>query len=458
MKRGGQHIRIAATSTKQCEASCQGIETQETEEPKKRVLKELPVVQEAAPVSQEVGVESQESVVEDGLIVNEGSFGDESPLNTEDSIDAESSLDAEGSLAGEGSLANEGVLASDGALNEGGSLAAEEGLNNGNSTAAGSTVQNELEPGVETTKPVEVAIEGEQGDGVFDDELIDWSWLDGLALDFNLNAERVVVDDIEMNELTLPISISNGVLTVADFNASVADGTFTSSFVLTKKESSAEIEVNMNGAAIVLEKLNFLPPEELQKAVTDIALNLTTKGETSRQLASALNGSVEVVVGDGVIGNDSFELIGSDLILSLLNKLNPFSKSDKTTKLECAIVNLNIEDGKIDIDKSLALKTSKLTMVANGYVDLTSEKIKLSLTPKARSGVGVDVSSLVKFIALGGTLTSPAPVVTASGVLKSAVVVGAAVSTGGISLLATSAAEKAATSVDVCERARTAFQ
>ena len=146
------------------------------------------------------------------------------------------------------------------------------------------------------------------------------------------------------------------------------------------------------------------------------------------------------------------------MILSLLNKLNPFSKSDKTTKLECAIVNLNIEDGKIDIDKSLALKTSKLTMVANGYVDLTSEKIKLSLTPKARSGVGVDVSSLVKFIALGGTLTSPAPVVTASGVLKSAVVVGAAVSTGGISLLATSAAEKAATSVDVCERARTAFQ
>ena len=141
----------------------------------------------------------------------------------------------------------------------------------------------------------------------------------------------------------------------------------------------------------------------------------------------------------------------------MLNKLNPFAKKDKTTKLECAVVNLNIEKGKINVDKSLALRTSKLTMVADGHIDLPSEKIKLSLTPKARQGVGVDVSSLVKFIALGGTLSKPAPTITASGVLKSAVVVGAAVSTGGVSLLATSAAEKTLASVDVCERANNAF-
>jgi len=191
--------------------------------------------------------------------------------------------------------------------------------------------------------------------------------------------------------------------------------------------------------------------------VTGIDIALETQGVSSKQLAESLNGAIKLNVGDGVIGNDSFELIGSDLILNLLNKLNPFSKSDKTTKLECAVVNLSVENGKIDVDKSLALKTSKLTMVADGYVDLPSEKIKLSLTPKARQGVGVDVSSLVKFIALGGTLSKPAPAVTASGVLKSAVVVGAAVSTGGVSLLATSVAEKTVGNVDVCERAAKAF-
>jgi len=201
-----------------------------------------------------------------------------------------------------------------------------------------------------------------------------------------------------------------------------------------------------------------MPPEELKDGITDVSVALTTKGQSPRSLAQSLNGDVRINVGGGVIGNDSFELIGSDLILSLLNKLNPFSKKDKTTKLECAVVNLNIEKGKINIDNSLALRTSKLTMVADGYVDLSTEKIKLGLTPKARQGIGIDVSSLVKFIALGGTLEKPTPTVTASGLLKSAVVVGAAVSTGGVSLLATSAAEKTVANVDVCERATNAFK
>jgi hypothetical protein len=101
-----------------------------------------------------------------------------------------------------------------------------------------------------------------------------------------------------------------------------------------------------------------------------------------------------------VVGNDSFELIGSDLILSLLDKINPFAKTDKNTELECAVVNIKVSDGRMNIDKSLAQRTTKLTMVADGYIDLGSEEIKLNIAPKARSGIGVDASSLVKFIAL----------------------------------------------------------
>jgi len=310
------------------------------------------------------------------------------------------------------------------------------------------------EASVDTEK---VVVKDAGGERVFNDEAIDWSWLDGLLLGFNWKAERVLFGDVEVNKLALPISISGGALAVDGFSVDVAQGNLTSDLTLTKKGDAALLNMDLKGAGIVLEKLNFLPPEELKGGVTGIDIALETQGVSSKQLAESLNGAIKLNVGDGVIGNDSFELIGSDLILNLLNKLNPFSKSDKTTKLECAVVNLSVENGKIDVDKSLALKTSKLTMVADGYVDLPSEKIKLSLTPKARQGVGVDVSSLVKFIALGGTLSKPAPAVTASGVLKSAVVVGAAVSTGGVSLLATSVAEKTVGNVDVCERAAKAF-
>jgi len=269
----------------------------------------------------------------------------------------------------------------------------------------------------------------------------------------------VLFDEIEITELQLPFNVADSKLDTANLKGNLGGGQFSVKSSLLKHQSgTVDMSLALDASEVVLQRLKLLPPEELKKAVTDISVMLTTSGQSSSQLAQSLDGSVRINVGDGTIGNDSFELIGSDLILSLLNKLNPFAKKDKTTDLECAVINLNIKKGKLNVDKSIALRTSKLTMVADGHIDLASEKIKLNLTPKARQGVGIDISSLVKFIALGGTLAKPAPTVTASGVLKSAVVVGAAVSTGGASLLATSAAEKTITNVDVCKRADSAFK
>lgn len=293
---------------------------------------------------------------------------------------------------------------------------------------------------------------------IFNDDVIDWSWIENLDIDFNLQAQSVLIDNIAIESLTLPLTISNNVLNIAEIEANLADGKIQYSTKLAKNNDDVTLSVNMIGNDIILEKLNILPPEELKNGMTNINMNLETNGNTLHELASSLNGFIKLKVNEGVIGNGSFELIGSDFILGLLDKLNPFSKKDKTTKLECAVVNLNIEKGEIEIDKSLALRTSKLNIVSDGNIDLKTEKISLNLTPKARSGVGVDVSSLVKFIALGGTLSKPAPKVTAAGALKSAAVVGAAISTGGVSLLATNAAEKTLLNVDVCERASKAFQ
>ena len=295
-------------------------------------------------------------------------------------------------------------------------------------------------------------------ENIFDDKAIDWSWLDTLLVDIDWKAKRVLVDNIEINELHLPVTVSLGKLDILGLEAVLGGGQITSKSSLEKKGESVDVDVDLTASGVVLEQLNLLPSEELKKAVTDLSVALKTSGRSSRELAQSMDGQVKINVGDGVIGNDSFELIGSDLVLSLLNKLNPFAKKDKTTQLECAVVNLDIEKGRINIDKSLALRTSKLTMVADGYVDLSSEKVKLNITPKAKQGIGIDVSSLVKFVALGGTLTTPKPVVTASGVVKSAIVIGAAVSTGGVSLLASNVAEKTVTKIDVCKRADKAFK
>ncbi len=308
---------------------------------------------------------------------------------------------------------------------------------------------------INSDKSVESSKESKQL--IFNDKTIDWSWLDTLVLDLNLNVKKLRFNDTEITNLSLPLITGNKKLNIDNVKGNFGGGSFKSSIGLLEQGRDVSIIANLDASKVVLEKLKFLPPEELKEGIVDMSFNVTSKGNSMRDLVESLNGMVTINVGDAVLSNDSFELIGSDLILGTLKKLNPFLKKDKTTKLECAVMNLEINSGKINIDKSLALRTSKLTVVADGYVDLTSEKIKLNLTPKSRIGVGVDVSSLVKFIALGGYLSEPKPVVSASGLLKSAVVIGAAVSTGGTSLLVTSAAEKTIANVDVCARANGAF-
>lgn len=292
---------------------------------------------------------------------------------------------------------------------------------------------------------------------VFNDERIDFAWMDDYTLDIKWSIQQLNVNNTELNDIQLPLKLNDDGLSIDGLQANLGDGRLLATMTLLKEENNViKAKLKLDVENIQLEKLKLLPPEQLSEGNTNITLELDSTGNTAHQLASQLNGHLFARVGEGTIGNDSFEIIGSDLVLSLLNKLNPFAKSDPSTALKCAVAKFSIENGVVNIDKSLAFKTSKLTVVADGKIHLDKEKIALKITPKARHGIGVDVSSLVKFIALGGTLSSPKPVVTASGIVQSGVVAGAAVSTGGLSLLAENLASKVV-SADVCNTAASAF-
>ena len=63
----------------------------------------------------------------------------------------------------------------------------------------------------------------------------------------------------------------------------------------------------------------------------------------------------------------------------------------------------------------------------------------------------------MKFMKIGGRLDNPKPVVSASGLLKTGVAIGAAVSTGGASLIADGLINKVPQGA-ACDKARKAFQ
>jgi len=289
----------------------------------------------------------------------------------------------------------------------------------------------------ETDSVPEKAIETEVNtQAVFSTQTIDWSWLENHQIDASVFLKQVRIDEHLFENVDLPVILKAEKFSIEPLSVSLSDSALIGGININKQQESAVLGVHLKGQDILLSALNLVDPAQLEGGVVTTDISLQSAGGSLHDMASTLNGKVLISAKDAVIANGAFELIGSDLISELLSKLNPFAKSNPTTELKCAVFNLPVQDGVIMIDNGIAVQTSKVTIVANGDINLKEETLKLNLKPTSTAGVGVNAGSLVKFITLGGKLNAPKPIVSTSGLLKTGVAVGAALSTGGATVIA----------------------
>ena len=291
---------------------------------------------------------------------------------------------------------------------------------------------------------------------LFSDEAIDWSWMSSIVIDGILDVDSLLYGKSEFSNLSLPIVLNEQGLKIASLESDINSGSIAIAVDLSPSEQGVNANTSFDFKNIDMSKSNLFEQGEISGGLIDGSLNIESNGNSMSALAANSNGTLFANVGEGVIAQGSMDILGSDLILSTLSKLNPFAKSDKSTKLKCAVVNLKIEDGVLRAKHSVAMETSKVAIVGTGKVDLNTEKLDLSFDPKAKQSLGVSLSSLAKAVKLGGTLTKPKPVASALGIAETGLSVGAAVSTGGLSLLAEGLLDDV-TADQACENARKAF-
>ena len=166
----------------------------------------------------------------------------------------------------------------------------------------------------------------------------------------------------------------------------------------------------------------------------EIAFNLRSTGSTMHQLASKANGVVQLSIGKGSL--DSRFIDGSgDLLITIMDAVNPMRKKSDQTLLECAVVYLPMNQGQITLDDSIGVVTDRLDIVLSGAVDLKTEVLNVKIDPREKSGLttGVNLAGLMK---LQGTLLNPQVGVNKEGVVNSAVSIGLGILTGGATILA----------------------
>jgi uncharacterized protein involved in outer membrane biogenesis len=170
---------------------------------------------------------------------------------------------------------------------------------------------------------------------------------------------------------------------------------------------------------------------------TQLALNLQGKGKSLHQFLSTANGVAQVSVGKASLGSNLFKNAG-DLVITILNAVNPLHKSTDQTNLECAVAYLPVNNGIVTVKDSVGVQTDKLDITLSGTVNLSTEAINLNINPNDKSGLttGIDLGGLVK---IGGTLLNPQTGINKQGVISSAASIGLGILTAGISIAAENA-------------------
>ncbi len=132
-------------------------------------------------------------------------------------------------------------------------------------------------------------------------------------------------------------------------------------------------------------------PRQVKGGKTDLTINVTTRGTTERQWAQHASGNVLAVVGPAQVANSKETDTG---LGKIAQAVNPLRGAQAETELKCVVVRLPLHDGIAHVDHSIAAETRELGVLASGTIDLRNETLDLSITPRTRVALPVDLGQV----------------------------------------------------------------
>ena len=205
------------------------------------------------------------------------------------------------------------------------------------------------------------------------------------------------------------------------------------------------VEASLKSVRAGLAAAEGVDPSEVPPTSVDVKLQ--ARGASPRQLAASANGNILVAIGPGKIKSGLVGMLGSGILSQLASKLNPFSAKDPYTKLDCTVTRVDVVDGQVKVEPVL-MQSEKVTVTADGKVDLRTEELVFDFNTRPREGIGVSAGMFTNpFLKLDGTLVSPRLGVGAKGAAAG----GVAAATGGASVVVKGLVDRVAGEADLCQ-------
>lgn len=290
---------------------------------------------------------------------------------------------------------------------------------------------------------------------LFPSDPIPMEGLTAVDVDLAISINRVVVQkDLAMTNVKSTLSLENGRLNQSQ-SFDVAGGSVASDVALAAPSGSLSIKASGKGISAESIAKDVDATDLITQGPLDFDIDLTGGGQSVAAMMASLDGSIVGGMGEARIRNDAINLAGADFLAQLISKINPFIAQEEFTVAQCAVINLQVQDGVARTEKGIAFVSDRMEITSSGDINLGTEKLNLNIRPKAKEGLGVGMGKLTQMIKLSGPLNSPGIGLDAGGTVKALGSIAGAFATGGASLLAEGAMERAQSSGDTCQAART---
>ncbi len=300
----------------------------------------------------------------------------------------------------------------------------------------------------------------EQGERLLSTEPLPLAWLDELDGQAQLQVAQLVVRNSRLRDLAVDASLSNGELDVRQLAARTQRGDLAARLRMRPVQEGTEISTELTATDVIVAVRKMSEAEYARLPRQTIDMNLTGSGNSMAELGASLNGFAWMRTDGGQIPSSRMSIMMGDFLSQLLGALNPAGKKLDYLTVECGGVYLEAENGKLTTAPAIVMLSNQILITASGIIDLATEKIDMVVETNPAKGVGISTSQLVNpFTKIGGTLGKPQLVLDPKG---TAIEGGAAIVTGGVSLLAKGLWTRWIGSHDICgkveEEARTIRQ
>jgi hypothetical protein len=284
---------------------------------------------------------------------------------------------------------------------------------------------------------------------LFSDEPLNTSWLQAADIDLRLQVDEFIANTLHVTDVVVGLELLDGALRIAPVSLRENAGIIEADFSLVPRDNQYELQTSV---AIEGVHIGLLAPGIADTASlppTTGSLFLSGSGNSIRSIMASLNGQLSVRQEAGRVQEVYWFGFTKDLFLQVLRTLNPRRRERGYELLECSIFEISVKDGIASID-TLAIQTDTLTAIARGKINLRNERLEIAFRAKPREGIGVSLGTVAnELLEVRGTLGSPRVRLDAA---RTATATGAAVATGGLSLLARGLWDRLAAEGDICKQ------